>query len=84
MVIANVVNPRLLANRVVEVHGAAAGDEKDVAHAPIRELADNVVGELHERRSPKFEFWQQRDHGIVESETADLSADFAGVQQAWR
>ena len=47
VVIANVVNARLLANGVVEVHGAAAGDQEDVAHAPIRELADDVVGKLH-------------------------------------
>src|SRR5208282_3847304 len=51
VVIANVVNTRLLANGVVEVHGAAAGDKEDVAHSPIRELADDVVGKLHTRRT---------------------------------
>ena len=47
MVIADVADARLVADGVVEVHGAAAGDQKDVAHAPIREPADDVVGELH-------------------------------------
>src|SRR5882762_2762029 len=51
MMIANVLNARLLANGVVEVHGAPARDEKDVAHAPIRELPDDVVRKLHERRT---------------------------------
>ena len=51
MMIANVLNARLLANRVVEVHGAAADYEKDVAHSPIGEPLDHVVGKLHERRS---------------------------------
>src|SRR5260370_11390193 len=51
MVIANVLNARLLANGVVEVHGAAPGDEEDVAHTPIRELPDDVVRKLHERRT---------------------------------
>src|SRR5208282_6475326 len=51
VVIANVVNTRLLANGVVEVHGTTAGDEEDVADSPIRELADDVVGKLHARRT---------------------------------
>ena len=43
MVIANVLNARLLANGVVEVHGAAARDQEDMAHTPIRELLHDVV-----------------------------------------
>ncbi len=54
MVITNVLNERLLADGVVEVHGAAAGDKKDVAHAPIREPPDDVIGKLHERRTPDW------------------------------
>jgi hypothetical protein len=48
MVIANVLNPWLVADRVVEVHGAAAGDQKDVTDPPIGELADDVVRQFHE------------------------------------
>ena len=33
--------------RVVQVHGAAAGHQEDVAHAPVRQHLDNVVGELY-------------------------------------
>src|SRR5882762_6129416 len=51
MMIADVLNARLLANGVIEVHGAAAGDEEDVAHTPIRELPDDVVRKLHEHRT---------------------------------
>src|SRR6267143_1940481 len=51
MMIANVLNARLLANGVVEVHGTPARDEKDVAHAPIREPPDDVIRKLHERRA---------------------------------
>src|ERR1017187_7700844 len=54
MVIAHVLEARLLANGIVEVHRASAGDEEDVAHAPIRELPDDVVGELHQRRTSAF------------------------------
>ena len=51
VMIADVLDARLVANGVIEVHGSAAGDEKDVAHAPIGELTGDVVGELHGRRS---------------------------------
>ena len=44
MVIANVLNARLFSDGVVEVHSSAAGDEKNVAHTPIRETPDDVVG----------------------------------------
>src|ERR1022692_1758063 len=49
VMIADILNARFPAYGVVEVHGAAAGNEKDVAHAPIRQLAHDVVGELHAR-----------------------------------
>ena len=65
MVIANVLNARLLANGVVEVHGAAARDEEDVAHTPIREPLDDVIRKLHERRSSEFEFWSSERTGLL-------------------
>jgi hypothetical protein len=35
MVVADVLEARFLANRVVEVHGAAARNEEDMADAPF-------------------------------------------------
>src|ERR1700691_3992292 len=70
MMIANVLNAWLFADGVVEVHGAAAGDEEDVPHSPIRELAGDVVGELHERRTSqsavlRAEFCSKRKNGLL-------------------
>ena len=49
MVIAHVANARFLADGVVEVHGAAARDQEDVAYTPIGKLPCDVVGKLHGR-----------------------------------
>ena len=65
MVIANVVNARLLADGVVEVHGAAAGDEEDVPHSPIGELSDDVVGKFHARRTSELELWGSEITGLL-------------------
>ena len=36
------------AERLVQVHGAAAGDQKHVLYALFGDEADNVIGKLHE------------------------------------
>jgi hypothetical protein len=35
------------------VHGTAARNQENVAHAPIRKLADDVIGKLHPRPAPE-------------------------------
>ena len=49
MVIAHVAKARFLADGVVQVHSATAGHQKDVAHAPVRQLLRDVVGKPHDR-----------------------------------
>ena len=49
MVITNIMHARFAADGVVQVHAAAAGDEKNVAHPPICEPAGNVIRKLHRR-----------------------------------
>ena len=47
MVGADVVDALGGTDGVVEVHGAAAGDEEDVAGAPVAQLAEDVIGEFN-------------------------------------
>src|ERR1039458_37977 len=69
MVITHILNARLPANRVIEVHCTTARDQEDVAHAPIRQTPNDVVGELHERRTgewtSRFEFWSSEITGLL-------------------
>jgi len=74
MVIANELNASFLANGVVEVHGAAAGDEKNV-RTPHRELADEVVGKLN-RRASSLQCGSSEGIGFAESEASNLGTDF--------
>ena len=46
MVVADVMDAGFAAEGVVEVHRAAAGHQEDVAHTPIGEAAEDVIGEL--------------------------------------
>src|SRR5438128_204547 len=46
MMITDIPNARLRTNAVVQVHGASAGDEKDMANTPVGELAHDIVGKL--------------------------------------
>ena len=47
VVIAGPAEARLARDGIVEVHGAAARDEKDVADPMFDELLDNVIRETH-------------------------------------
>ncbi len=45
--IANRLDRGLRAERLIQVHGAAAGDQEDVLHTLIGDKTNNVVGKLH-------------------------------------
>src|SRR5579864_8708404 len=72
VVVADELQARFFTDAVVQMHGAAASNEKNVAHAPIGEPLHDVVGELDHRdtsatsasaRPPRW----ARFHSIVRS-----------------
>ena len=47
VMVADVTYPRLPAEGIVQMHGAAAGDHENPADAPIGQLADHVMRKLN-------------------------------------
>ena len=46
VVVAHVAKARFVADRVVQVYGAAAGDHEDVGHSKVGDAANHVIREL--------------------------------------
>jgi hypothetical protein len=47
MMHADVAQARLAAQGVIEVHGAAAGEQEGIRGAPVRQSAEDVIGEAN-------------------------------------
>ena len=55
--IANVPDARFAADRIIQVHRPATGDQEDVGYTPVGQLRNDVVGQFH---SISIVVWRHR------------------------